>query len=148
MAALWTPHLEKRVVEMWQAKATYTEIGKELRLSRSAVAGKLKRLRAKGLIDGRQTTGARDIVVKLRQRAGKPKMRVRVETIRLPSEVPAAVAAAPGGSKRLTDLKPFECRYPFGEGPYFFCGEPTVIGSSWCPYHHLVCCRKVGEVEV
>lgn len=31
------------------------------------------------------------------------------------------------------------CRYPHGEGPHFFCGQPSEPTSSYCSYHARKC---------
>ena len=148
MAAPWTPHLEKRVVEMWGMNASYTEIGDALGMTRSAIAGKLKRLRAEGRVSGRKHNASRDVENAIRRKADlPPKFRQEFQTITIALPVPTEPSPVTEGSKDLVDLKPFECRYPFGNGPYRFCAKPTLIGSSWCAYHHLLCCRKPGEVE-
>ena len=148
MAAPWTPHLERRVVEMWGMNASYTEIGDALGMTRSAIAGKLKRLRANGLVKGRQHNSVRNTQNAIRRKADlPPKFRQEFQTITIASPVPTEPSPVTEGSKDLVDLKPFECRYPFGNGPYRFCAKPTLIGSAWCAYHHLLCCRKPGEVE-
>ena len=148
MAAPWTPHLERRVLEMWGMNASYTEIGDALGMTRSAIAGKLKRLRAEGRVSGRKHNASRDVENAIRRKADlPPKFRQEFQTITIASPVPTDPSPVTEGSKDLVDLKPFECRYPFGNGPYRFCAKPTLIGSSWCAYHHLLCCRKPGEVE-
>ena len=35
----------------------------------------------------------------------------------------------------LLDLQPGECRYPYGEHDYTFCGHPVFNRSSWCAPH-------------
>lgn len=30
-------------------------------------------------------------------------------------------------------------RYPFGTGPYTFCGNPQCADSSYCDPHHILC---------
>jgi len=35
----------------------------------------------------------------------------------------------------FADLEPEHCRYPYGEGPYRFCGHVRRPGSSYCPAH-------------
>jgi GcrA cell cycle regulator len=35
----------------------------------------------------------------------------------------------------LIDLDPGQCRWPYGEGPYTFCGCHTFDGSSYCEPH-------------
>lgn len=44
----------------------------------------------------------------------------------------------------IMDLKPGQCRWPHGEGPYLFCGSPTE-GKSYCPYHCKAAYRPVHE---
>ena len=51
--------------------------------------------------------------------------------------------------KTLIELDPNDCRYPFGEGPFVFCGDPQhiylckgkMIQSSYCREHHFMCAR-------
>lgn len=41
-------------------------------------------------------------------------------------------------NKTLLDLERGECRQPYGDGPFTFCGHPAKEGSSYCvPHHHL-----------
>jgi hypothetical protein len=35
----------------------------------------------------------------------------------------------------VTDLEEGQCRYPFGEGPFTFCGHAQKDGSSYCRPH-------------
>jgi GcrA cell cycle regulator len=35
----------------------------------------------------------------------------------------------------LLDLEENDCRYPFGSGPFTFCGHPKIDGSSYCSNH-------------
>lgn len=37
----------------------------------------------------------------------------------------------------LLDLEPETCRWPYGEGPFTFCGHPAVFGSYCGPHFHL-----------
>ena len=39
----------------------------------------------------------------------------------------------------ILDLPLNGCRYPSGDGPYLFCGNPQRDGSSYCAYHHKKC---------
>lgn len=41
--------------------------------------------------------------------------------------------------KTLMDLGKDDCRYPYSDGPFTFCGHPKKENSSYCvPHHHLV----------
>src|SRR5437868_2139375 len=38
----------------------------------------------------------------------------------------------------LFDIKQGQCRYPYGDGPFTFCGCQAMKGSSYCePHYHL-----------
>ncbi len=38
----------------------------------------------------------------------------------------------------LVELEQGDCRYPYGDGPFTFCGHPVKDGTSWCvPHFHL-----------
>lgn len=39
----------------------------------------------------------------------------------------------------LMDLQPNGCRYPYGDGPFTFCGHPKLIGASYCLDHFDLC---------
>lgn len=41
------------------------------------------------------------------------------------------------------DLEPHHCRFPYGLGPYTFCGHDKADGSAYCPEHHLLCCTEI-----
>lgn len=51
----------------------------------------------------------------------------------------------------LEQLRSNTCRFPHGDGPYLFCGDPVQPGSSYCPHHHECCCNRPpmsrGEIE-
>lgn len=57
------------------------------------------------------------------------------------SPEPFVCRAAPDIEPRdisLADLGHDDCRWPFGEGPFTFCGHPKAIGSSYCPAHQIL----------
>lgn len=39
----------------------------------------------------------------------------------------------------LMDLAPGDCRYPYGGGPYLFCGQPKIEGQPYCEPHFQLC---------
>ena len=45
----------------------------------------------------------------------------------------------------LTDLGPHQCRWPYGNNPYTFCGLDQFAGSSYCPSHFLANLRSVNR---
>ena len=42
----------------------------------------------------------------------------------------------------LEQLEPNDCRYPFGDGPFTFCGLMNVEGRSYCPEHFKLSTAK------
>ena len=45
----------------------------------------------------------------------------------------------------LEELKPGQCRFPYGDGPYRFCALPVHQDSSYCATHHKVCHQPQRE---
>lgn len=39
----------------------------------------------------------------------------------------------------LIELQHGQCRYPFGDGPFRFCGHPVEPGRPYCTPHHALC---------
>lgn len=37
------------------------------------------------------------------------------------------------------ELRPDDCRYPEGDGPFLFCGQPKFEDSSYCAHHFRLC---------
>lgn len=42
----------------------------------------------------------------------------------------------------LDELPNNGCHYPYGDGPFLFCGHPVRDGSSYCPAHHRLCYHR------
>lgn len=49
---------------------------------------------------------------------------------------PPALEIVPEVTVSLEDLGPGMCRWPFGNGPFQFCGCPAAPGKSYCETHH------------
>ena len=137
-----------KLIELWNAKASASEIGKELGLTRNAVIGRIKRLRDKG--------------VKLRSFTAAPKnevSRVRVREVKTdrgwvknkePIKVkgPAQLhfnfdppAEKPKRSIDILQLTPRSCRYITGEDNKrgaLYCGDNKSVGS-YCAEHAKMC---------
>lgn len=41
----------------------------------------------------------------------------------------------------LFELEPQDCRWPYGDKPFTFCGHTHIIGSSYCNYHDNIACN-------
>jgi hypothetical protein len=120
----WTAAAVETLKQLRDARWSCGEIAAHFGLSRGAVSGKLWRL-------GGQTA--------------RPRPRVRVKVVKRP---PAAIVceAPPEGAVDFLDLEDGHCRYPYGGGPFTFCGMPRRDGSSYCAAHFLLVYTPKGRV--
>ena len=127
---------DDQLAELWAAGATLSDIGFKLGGSRSLVAGRIARARARG-----------DLRFALRPRTPK-KERAPKELIVKPAVVkpvgPAAFVERKG--KPLVALKPGQCHYPLNDpergGEFLFCAEPIAkSGANYCSRHTEIAVR-------
>ena len=101
----WTPELDALLRAARAVGVTYTELGRRLGVSKSTVAGRIHRLGIKA----------------------------PPEEDRAPRE--NAAIFPDEGRYDLMDLPTKGCRWPHGDGPFTFCGEPAARGNPYCPAH-------------
>lgn len=108
--------------------------------SRNACIGKAQRL---GLSASKSAPKSDAVAHRLAVRAKEPSTRstvgrMRSASFRSPSQRVRPLRAAPAEPLHLAfeDLQFGQCRYPFGEGPFTFCGCPAE--GSWCDAHHVL----------
>jgi hypothetical protein len=143
---------QQELVEAFKSGLTYAQLAEKFSISRGQVSGKLFRL---GLT--KPTTRVSDEERKRRQRVSRSQYNMRKKLQR--KERKAAWLADPNYKpprpvyqpKPVTDLseialhfsfadlKPYHCRYPYGQGPFTFCGHGKADGSSYCAPHKLLC---------
>ncbi|HZP77549.1 MAG TPA: GcrA family cell cycle regulator [Pseudolabrys sp.] len=122
----WTPERVERLKELWSAGWSQAEICGELGLnSRGVVSGKLARL---GLSN---RTG--------NKRGWQPRSRKRAAT---QFECVPAPDAPAQGSVDLEHMCANQCRFPYGEAHFLFCGEIIADGVSYCAAHHAIAYRS------
>ena len=138
----WKDEHIEFVKARWREGWSAGMIAREMpgKLSRGAILGKLSRL---GLLKNRTST--RNHVVKLR--GGKLRQtfcdqrsdgkRMALENLPLPPE-----PENPGGVT-FEGLEAGMCRWPFGQGPYTFCGCRSIPNTSYCPTHHAAAWTSV-----
>lgn len=135
--AYWIDSRVERLKDMHEAGASASQIAAELQdISRNAVIGKIHRLGLptrgnNGNYKGNgRSPGAPKYVAKFR-----PKPRLQ-PIICKPAEDIVSLNLA------LADLMPGDCRFPYGDGPFTFCGHPKSSGSSYCPSHSAMVRRQ------
>ena len=140
-AAKWTAEQDDELRRYRSEGYSYSQIAFALDAgySRNAVIGRLHRL---GLTDPKaiRRTGTRPSNPTPRvKRARSTKFRPDDVRILQSPEYPnlRCVEVTPRNIG-LLDLEPNDCRYPYGDGPYTFCGHPKIEGSSYCGAHYAL----------
>jgi hypothetical protein len=100
-----------------------------LGISRGAVLGKAHRL---GLCSKKEPVSARKALPKK-----PPRLKDLPPALPIMDEPPLAEPLFAGIP--FEELTPQTCRYPQGDGPFMFCGQPKQEGSAYCAHHHRVC---------
>lgn len=149
---VWADELVEALKKLYADGLSGAQIAAELGypFTRNAVIGKIHRL---GLQIPTGTVRI-DREKVLRQRVRTPRQRLRREAVppRAPHEpVLERLAQEPAPVEFLAI--PFEaltadtCRWPRGEGPFFFCGQPPVTGCPYCPSCYRRSINPGGSVE-
>lgn len=134
----WTSDRIERLKELWSAGWSASRIAAELGCSRCAVLGKKYRL---GL--PARPTDAWRLALGDRRKKQRPALR-RIAW--RPKPLSAWPRLAPSEQAEplhldLLDLQDGQCRWPYGEGPFTFCGCRALAGSSYCAAHALAAIR-------
>lgn len=140
MAGVWTDEAITFAAEQWAGGRSADEIAALLPgKTRSAVLGKLFRL---GLLNNRQhrdnhkrrlvrkPNGAKVMAARQCRSDGRP-----LAVIDQPNP---PERTAPAKAVAFQDLGDSQCRFPFGTGPYAFCGCQALPGQAYCAEHHSV----------
>jgi hypothetical protein len=127
---------DDQLAVLWAAGATLSDIGLKLGGSRSLIAGRIARARARG-----------DLRFVLRPRAPKkdraPKLLIVKPAVLNPVGTAAFVERK---GKPLVALKRGQCHYPINDpergGEFHFCGEPIAkSGANYCSRHTEIAVR-------
>lgn len=111
----------QELYELNQAGRSYEILASQNGMTRAAIAGKIFRWKKQNNIDNKIHG----------QKVSNPAKRPEVKTTVVPLNID------------LDDLKNRQCCYPYGDGPFTFCGHPVRDNSPYCEEHHKICFRKV-----
>lgn len=130
----WHPEHDAEVIRLHGTGLSYRAIGQAIGKTLSAVSGRLRRL---GLAKPRTYLTPEER--KRRKRQWDRDHRTRAQD-RQKTSSPFAVRELIEISPRhvtLLDLERNECRWPYGDGPFTFCGCATEDGKPYCLPHRL-----------
>ena len=136
-AVKWAPEhddaLKKHHSDGLTGAQAAAEINWEFRTvySRNAIIGRLHRL-------GLTQPLVRRIPRIAAPKVDKPRPPKPVKTFMAQAVVPRTTDVIPR-SVSLIDLRKNDCRYPYGDGDFLFCGHPKMVGSSYCVAHFHLC---------
>jgi GcrA cell cycle regulator len=140
---MWTSEQDNQLRELHTTGMPFSEIGDMMGVTRNAAIGRAHRLY---LPPKRDKSAPR----KPRNRSpNRPKAepRVSMQRVAMLKAEPVSANTPPIGAKSLLDLAPDECRWPFGNGPYTFCGCRAVAGLRYCAGHARIAYGRVVVVR-
>ena len=125
----------KRTIDLYRSGLTLREVSGELKLSPGAVAGILSRAGVLGERIARiKVNAAVKRAAEMRNRLVIPPKFKRNRFKAKPDPVtPLCVS--------LDDRQADQCCYPYGDGPFSYCGHPKQPGFSYCPDHCAIVYR-------
>ena len=134
MRGIWTRERIALLKRLWTDGETATAIAAQLRMSKSAVLGKVFRLRLRPAANATAATARSNTVILRRRHKSRPPIKHRAK--------PAASAApAVLSGKTLFELTNDSCRWPHGQPgtkAFHFCGAPGADlegGRPYCERH-------------
>jgi GcrA cell cycle regulator len=178
-APLWTDDRDAEAVRLWNEDglsggqiALVLAEAYDIPVTRGAVLGRLKRLRAHGVhIIERSTPEERENRNEMQRRRAEERQaearrlkEQRIAALDRPKEaqtangpaseedrpvVPAPIAApphVPGHPVEFFSVRNGQCRFVVsadGAWPVMFCGDPTAPSKAWCSHHREICYQPI-----
>jgi hypothetical protein len=132
-----------KIIALWESGLTGGQIAKELETTRSAILGKLRRLRLDGHVSYKMNVKV-DLKSATKKEIKEAKSfnlhRKSIRGVQPPQPLPKPRPIKHEPIKFM-DLTPFSCRYIVNDGhasTFLFCGKPKVKGS-YCDDHANIC---------
>lgn len=120
----WTFERESELKDLYWAGHSYSQIASMMGgITREAISGKVSRM-------GLNTSGLPRIPL-MRSFAPRNGFKPLTEPIVAPADAPEPYHLD------LEAVSDRTCRYPFGNGPFTFCGHLPAAGKLYCPYHWI-----------
>jgi hypothetical protein len=131
-AERWEQEKVEQLIALRETGSSIAEIAAIVGTSYSAVSRKLRRL---GLTRPRDRRTRDNISAQLRPKLSKVPLPGSALADELDAETPPpSFLGIP-----FMELEDHHCRYPRGDNPILFCGQPKMADSSYCPECHARC---------
>ena len=145
----WTSDRTETLRKLWAIGVSFSGIAAELGegVTRNMVCGKIHRMEFTGPGSYRRKTDEQIEATK-REKDKRRRERRRSHPIVVKPQITVTNLEAlrcvevESLGKTLLELGPNDCRYPFGDGPFVFCGQPQFEGSSYCGCHFGLSARR------
>jgi hypothetical protein len=131
---LWPDERRSLLISLWEQDLSAAKIGERLGVTKNAIIGIINRMGLSG--KRRPVRQIKPKTPKLSRPRYFPSR--RGQTARAFAAVLSPVVPALPSLNHTIELVT-GCRYPYGQGPYTFCGHTKHEGSSYCPGHHKAC---------
>jgi len=149
----WTDERVKQLCELHAANITFSEIADIIGMTRNACIGKAQRL---GLPSRLTELSVEERYA--RSQAKLMALRARREAAKETAKKKRAGQRAftpyrPRIENDLSDkalhlefneLESRHCRFPYGDGPFTFCGHQKLANTSYCEAHFHYCCEALA----
>lgn len=145
---MWTDERITELRKLWGEGISSGIIARQFNTTRNAVIGKVHRLDLPARVTLVSAARRRDRRTTYRQRH-KSRLAIKrsgnghhTYTRKIKSqEAPVTPKPVPlpepaGLDLALMDLKPGQCRWAHGDGPFLFCGAAANDGKAYCAHHH------------
>ena len=135
MSETWTDAKVEQLTKLWAEGFSFSAIGEQLGLNRNQVCGKINRLQLPE--PEKKMNNPRGVSHVVRKRRVETRQKTLYELF-----VPRSADDLADKSLNVSfdDIdRATQCVFPFGDGPFVFCGHPKAEGSSYCEGHHLIC---------
>jgi hypothetical protein len=134
---------DHKIIDLWESGMTGTQIANELFTTRSAILGKLRRLRLEGHVSYKMNVkidlkAASKKEMETAKAFNSNRKMLRFAQPPQPLPKPRPIKHEP---IKFMDLTAFSCRYIVNEGyasTFLFCGKPKTH-RSYCDHHAKIC---------
>ena len=144
----WTDERVKQLCELHAANLTFAEIAEAIGMTRNACIGKAQRIglpsRAEELTVEQRYAKSQAKLAALRARRAIAREQRREKRAAHQPQKPYRPKVENDLSDRalhleFDELESRHCRFPYGDGPFTFCGHQKLANTSYCEAHVAFC---------